>query len=274
MFLFILFLGCQLQVQNLGATSDRSSYILSSKENEDDNAITKEIFQQEIMNMKNSENSRSSSASREGSIGRDGSGGSYDNNINRLRLGSAENKNKTGHLGRSELENYHSGEDISSVKRSISHSNSNSSFHGQVRRSSPEKQNTVTSPTSFQNFLNKLGNLGAERKEKELSPTGKDKSIRDRLNEIKNNLTNNNTKVNLVLLKVYFAANNLFYFQNNVQSPTSPLSKGPLMTRRQYTDPFGSDDEDEPNENRRCSEPATPSIPVSFSAKYCIQFLT
>lgn len=54
---------------------------------------------------------------------------------------------------------------------------------------------------------------------------------------------------------------NCIVLQTPIQTPTGG-TRPPLMTRRQYTDPLGSDEEDEMESgggtNRRSSEPVTP----------------
>src|SRR5947209_750643 len=82
MMMACLIVGCQLEVQNIGPTLAESSYSLGRPENKEDSAMTKKIFQQEIINMKNAEKggNRSSSSSREGSVGMGNDNGQTNNN--------------------------------------------------------------------------------------------------------------------------------------------------------------------------------------------------
>jgi hypothetical protein len=156
-----------LEVQNIGATSSESSYIVGRPENKEDNAITKKIFQQEIINMKNAEKHgiRSSSSSREGSVE------------------SQTNNNAVFNKQRQPMD---------SSKKVASNSSSSSSSSNNSRGVTPDHhQNSNTgSTTSIQNFLNKF-------KDKSPSPTnqGDSKSFLGRLGEIKNSLSNHNNKV-------------------------------------------------------------------------------
>ncbi len=56
--------------------------------------------------------------------------------------------------------------------------------------------------------------------------------------------------------------NFFFFIQNLVESPPSG-SKLPLMTRRQWTDPLGSDDEDEPSDQKPNNEPLSPASSIT-----------
>ncbi|CAG7716093.1 unnamed protein product [Allacma fusca] len=235
------FTGCLLEVQNIGATSSETSYVIGQKENEEDNALTKKIFQQEILNMKNkADNNRSSSSSREGSVGAEST--NSNNSTNRNRLMSSLS---SGGLITNNANSDSSKHEVPS-RKSVSHSNSTSSVLSAIgaRSTSPDKnsQGNASSPMSIQNFFNKFNSAGPEKREKSLSPTSGKSSILGRLNEIKNNLANNNS--------------------SKTASQTSPSDhRPPLMTRRQYTDPLGSDDEDDTAKSetpRRSSEPVTP----------------
>lgn len=150
--------GCQLEVQNLGATGSLSQYAVGHKENDEDNAITKQILQQEIMNMKNTgRSSKSSSTSRESSVGKD--------------LNNSSNRNLTRE------------ESGSKRSASVSHSNSSTSVNS-ARAFSPEKMNNNSnsgSPISIQNILKKF----SKDSNKTPSPT----------TELKNSLSSNNNKV-------------------------------------------------------------------------------
>lgn len=173
-----IFTGCQLEVQNLGATGSASQYVVGQKENEEDNAITKRILQQEIMNMKNAGRS-SKSVSRESSIGKE------------MYNSSTSSATSRGSNSAKEKEEMGSG-------RSVSHSNSSSSVNS-ARAFSPEKVNNNShsgSPISITNILNKFSKDGRTP-----SPSGSvvksdsKSSLLDKLGEIRNSLTSNSNKV-------------------------------------------------------------------------------
>ncbi|CAL8110865.1 unnamed protein product [Orchesella dallaii] len=217
------FTGCQLEVQNLGATGSQSQYVVGQRENEEDNAITKQILQQEIMNMKNTgRSSKSSSASRESSVGKD-----LNNSSNRLVREEAGSRRST----------------------SVSHSNSSSSVNS-ARALTPEKSNNNShsgSPISIQNILNKF-NKDSNRSSSPSTVAKSDSksSLLDKLGEIRSSLSSNNNKSN-----------------SSLNSSNSSGSKQALMTRRQYTDPLGSDEEDDsaqsPDTIKQYSAPVTPA---------------
>ena len=188
-FVSVSSLGCQLEVQNIGATSSESSYIMGQKENEEENAITKKIFQQEILNLRKKADayrSSSNSSSREGSVHLDNS-----NSTNRNRLGSTDS-------GNSVTNRSYNADNSNDNNARFSHSNSPSSVGSTRSNNSPEKlqnNSNASTPISLQNILNKFNAMGGEKlREKSLSPTGSGKSILGRLSEIKNNLANNNSQ--------------------------------------------------------------------------------
>ena len=192
--MYVLSSGCQLEVQNIGATSSESSYIMGQKENEEENAITKKIFQQEILNLRKKADayrSSSNSSSREGSVNLDNS-----NSTNRNRLGSTDSGNSV--TNKSYNADNSNDNSVPSRNPMISHSNSTSSVGSTRSNNSPEKQqnnSNASTPISLQNILNKFNAMGGEKlREKSLSPTGSGKSILGRLSEIKNNLANNNSQ--------------------------------------------------------------------------------
>jgi hypothetical protein len=172
-------------VQNIGLTSSESSYIMGRPENKEDSAITKRIFQQEIINMRNSgggSSNRSSSSSREGSVEASGNLNQGSGSINRNQRQSSNEGSPTKRV----------------MGAAISNSNSSTSLQSTGRGTSPEKNNSnisnVTSPISIQNFFNKFNT-----KDKSPSPSGRSesKSLLGRLGDIKNSLANNNNRVRI-----------------------------------------------------------------------------
>lgn len=170
--------GCQLEFQNRGATGSESQYVVGQRENEEDNAITKQILQQEIMNMKNTgRSSKSSSTSRESSAGKD--------------LNNSSGTASRGGIVREEAGSRRSG--------TVSHSNSSSSVNS-ARALSPEKANNNShsgSPISIQNILKKFS------KDSNRSPSSSSaviksdskSSLTNRLGDIENPMSSNNNKV-------------------------------------------------------------------------------
>ncbi len=154
-----------MEVENIGGTSSETSYIFGRPENKADNAITKKIFQQEIINMKNAEktSNRSSSSSRESSVGLEMS--QINNNTAGRQRQSTGSPKKTA---------------------SISNSTSSSSINS-GRGISPDNQNSnIGSNNSLQNFLNKFSS-----KDKSPSPNnGDSKTFLSKLGDIKNSFTN------------------------------------------------------------------------------------
>ncbi|OXA59855.1 EH domain-binding protein 1-like protein 1 isoform X2 [Folsomia candida] len=224
------FTGCQLEVQNIGATSSESSYIVGRPENKADSAMTKKIFQQEIINMKNESSNRSSSSSRESSVG--------------LEMSHQPNNNNA--------KQRHSPKKVSSISNSSSSSSVNSLQR--VSTETHQNQNSNTgSPTSLQNFLNKFNN-----KDKSPSPNSniESKSFLGKLSEIKTSFVNHNNK-------------NIEASSRSLPTKQSSTQQQQLMTRRQYTDPLGSDEDDDENINeiqRRNSAPPTPVHTAKLSS--------
>jgi hypothetical protein len=184
--LFFVLLGGQLEVQNIGATTDKSSYAVGVKESLEDNDITKKIFQQEIMNIRNIEQSRS----REGSAGLESSGNST--NLNRNRLSFESGKQGIPESASSGITQLNQ----KVISQSSSSAYVSSSLNGPTSsEKSPQSQSNVNinSPTSLQNILNKFNVMSPSNKtEKVTTPTGKEKSFMERISEFKNTLTNNN----------------------------------------------------------------------------------
>lgn len=172
-FFFHVSTGCQLEIQNIGATSSESSYVVGRPENKEDSAITKKIFQQEIINMKNAEkyNSRSSSSSRESSMG--------------IEMSQANNNAVV-------INKQRQATDSPKKVASISNSPSSSSINSGRGISNDNQNSNNGSTTSIQNFLNKFNS-----KDKSPSPNSQteSKSFLGRLGEIKNSLSNHNNKV-------------------------------------------------------------------------------
>ena len=154
--------------------------MVGQRENDEDNAITKQILQQEIMNMKNTgRSSKSSSTSRESSVGK-------------------EMYNTSASSGASRGSSYTAKEEMGS-RRSVCHSNSSSSVNS-ARALSPEKLNNNSqtgSPISVQNILNKF-TKDSSRTPSPSTPVIKSNSkssLLDKLGEIRNSLSSNNNKV-------------------------------------------------------------------------------
>lgn len=148
--------------------------------------MTKKIFQQEIINMKNESSNRSSSSSRESSVG--------------LEMSHQPNNNNA--------KQRHSPKKVSSISNSSSSSSVNSLQR--VSTETHQNQNSNTgSPTSLQNFLNKFNN-----KDKSPSPNSniESKSFLGKLSEIKTSFVNHNNKVGYFFMHVYinlFSKNNI-----------------------------------------------------------------
>lgn len=199
------FTGHELEVQQIGKTTDESSYMIGRFNTDTDTDVTVQLFGQEIMNLHKRE-----------AVERRHNKGSVGNR----RSGSADSD------GMAESEGSKSSVPTPKVTRQNTGLTLRLSLP--LVSSSDSGDNSDRSPTSVKDVKDKILASSKSILGKVLSPT-KEKFARDKS-----------------------------------KSPVTTTQRPVLMTRRQLTDPFGSDDEDESTvitteEKKNTSHPLTRS---------------
>lgn len=209
------FTGHELEVQQIGKTSDESSYMIGRFNSDTNTDITVQLFSQEIMNLRKRDLGPQKPSGR--SIHSDS--------------GEATDTNMIGDVNRD-------------LNPSTSHPSSPSSVQSRIPKSPVTgnvSQNPPSSPLkeSRQNSLLRLrlplvNSTSSENTTDLTSPN----SVRD----VKDKILAGSKSI---LGKVLSPSKEKNSSREKSKSPTTSLERPVLMTRRQLTDPFGSDEEED-----------------------------
>ncbi|XP_018572519.1 EH domain-binding protein 1 isoform X2 [Anoplophora glabripennis] len=163
------FTGHQLEVQQIGKTSEESNYIIGKFNTDKDTDITKQVFGQEIINLRKAKQSRKQESIKE--------------------------------------------KEMNSVNKETDHKGDASKLRLQLKNTNEPEPVKEKSPTMVKDVKDIILSSSKTIMSKVISSPGRDKQQQQ---------------------------------QKKQEEKKAEVKKPILMTRRELTDPFGSDDEDEP----------------------------
>ncbi|KAK3922498.1 EH domain-binding protein 1 [Frankliniella fusca] len=199
------FTGHELEVQQIGKTANESSYMIGRFNSDTNTDITVQLFSQEILNLRKKD------------------------------LASPRDSGRSNHSDSGEVVDDGNGDTPRNLKSS---SQPSSPGCGEPRVIKFNTQQPPTSPLkeSRQNSLLRLRLPLVSSVDNNSDPTSPN-SVR----EVKDKILAGSKSI---LGKVLSPSKEKLQPREKSKSPTSPVERPVLMTRRQLTDPFGSDEED------------------------------